>query len=65
MELSCREAEIITLVARGFSDKEIAHELKISDRTVQTHVTRTCLKLEPRNRTHAVTKFLLKKLIID
>jgi len=60
MELSSREAEIIILVAIGFSDKEIGYKLKISARTVQTHVTRICLKLKARNRTHAVTKFILK-----
>jgi len=63
MELSSRELEIIMLVAGGFSDKEISYKLKISDRTVQTHVTRMCLKLNARNRTHAVTKFILKRFI--
>lgn len=60
MELSSRESEIIILIASGFLDKEIAIKLKISTRTVQTYVTRICSKLEARNRTHAVTKVLLK-----
>lgn len=64
MKLSNRELEIIMLIARGFSDKEIGSELKISNRTVQTHVIRMCLKLDARNRAHAVAKFLLKRLII-
>lgn len=60
MELSKRELEIIILIANGFSDKEISKKLKISTRTIQTYVIRICSKLEARNRSHAVTKFLLK-----
>ena len=60
MELSSRESEILILIAQGFLDKEIAIELQISTRTVQTHVIRICSKLDARNRTHAVTKLLLK-----
>lgn len=63
MPLSKRETEIIIFVANGFSDKEIATQLSISNRTVQTHVVRACLKLHAKNRTHAVTKLLLKQLI--
>lgn len=61
MELSKREAEIIILIADGFSDKEISQQLAISTRTIQTHVVRSCIKLNARNRPHAVTKFLLKE----
>lgn len=64
MELSLREREIMFFIANGFSDKEIAVNLKISPRTIQTHVTRACLKLGARNRTHAVTKFFIKALNI-
>lgn len=62
MELSTREAEIIMLIARGFLDKEIARELSISARTVQTYVTRICSKLDARNRSHAVAKVLVKSV---
>ena len=64
MKLSNRETEILELISRGFTDKEIAVMLKISPRTVQTHVTRTVLKFDARNRTHAVTLFLMKSLNI-
>lgn len=63
MNLSKRETEVLMLIANGFSDKEISTRLKISPRTIQTHVTRTCLKLNARNRTHAVTKVFLKSVI--
>lgn len=62
MSLSTRETEILILIASGFSDKEIAGKIKISPRTIQTHVTRICFKLKAKNRTHAVTKLFLKNL---
>ena len=62
MKLSKRETEIIVLIANGFSDKEIAQKLKISARTIQTHVTRICSKLTARNRVHAVIKLFLKTI---
>ena len=65
MELSVRETQIIMQIANGFSDKEISTRLNISTRTIQTHVVRICLKLNARNRTHAVTKVFLKNLIAN
>lgn len=62
LKLSLRETEIIILIANGFSDKEIANHLNISPRTIQTHVNRTCSKLQARNRVHAVTKVFLKTI---
>lgn len=60
MKLSPKEIEVLTLVARGFEDKEIGTELKISGRTVQTHLTRIMLKLNARNRTDAAISYLKK-----
>lgn len=62
MKLSSRETEIIDLISWGFSDKEIALKLFISPRTVQTHVTRIVLKLDARNRTNAVFKYLKQSI---
>lgn len=58
MKLSKRELEILELISLGYSDKEIAYTLKISARTVQTHVTRIVIKLGARNRTNAVTNYI-------
>ena len=58
MELSNREAEIIMFIAGGFVDKEIGKLLNISDRTVQTHVSRIFLKLKAHNRPNAVAIYL-------
>lgn len=64
MQLSIRETEIIVQIALGFSDKEISNNLNISARTIQTYVVRICLKLNARNRAHAVAKLLLSKLFV-
>ncbi len=52
--LSNREVEVLMLIGKGFSDKEIATQLKISSRTVQTHVSRILVKLSAKNRSNAV-----------
>lgn len=62
MELSNRETEIIVQISLGFSDKEISNNLSISTRTVQTYVIRICVKLNARNRAHAVALHLLRRL---
>ncbi|MBQ8168738.1 helix-turn-helix transcriptional regulator [bacterium] len=61
MRLTPRERDIITLVAEGFADKEIAKRLVLSPRTVQTHLTSVILKFKARNRTHAVALFVKAK----
>lgn len=65
MELSTRETQILVQIAHGLSDKEIANELNISPHTIQTYVARICMKLNARNRAHAVAKLILKKLIVQ
>lgn len=51
--LSPREKEVLSLIAQGASNKEIAHELYISERTVKAHVTSILSQLNLRDRTQA------------
>jgi ATP/maltotriose-dependent transcriptional regulator MalT len=49
-----RELEILTLVAQGMSNREIAGKLYVSENTVKTHCSRAFDKLGARRRTQAV-----------
>ena len=54
-DLSAREAEILRLVARGLSNREIGETLFISEHTVANHIRSILRKTECANRTEAAS----------
>jgi DNA-binding NarL/FixJ family response regulator len=61
--LTGREREVLEQVARGYSNKQIALALSISERTVKFHVSGILRKLNAANRAEAVQKALTSNLI--
>ena len=63
--LTPRETEVLALIARGFSNKRIARELGVAEKTVKTHVAHVLHKLDVTDRTaaavHAVQSGLVPK----
>jgi DNA-binding NarL/FixJ family response regulator len=63
-ELTDREVEVLRMLAEGFSNKEIASRLGISDHTVKFHISSILAKLGASSRTEAVTVGVRNGLIL-
>lgn len=61
--LSARELEVLNLLSKGFTNREIASQLFISPSTVKTHTLNIYEKLEAANRTQAIVKAREYRLI--
>ena len=62
-DLTDREAEVLQLVARGLSNKEVARAIGRTDETVKIHLKNAFAKLAVTDRTEAVTVALTRGLI--
>jgi two-component system, NarL family, response regulator len=62
-ELSAREQEVLSLLARGKSNKDIASTLHITEATVKCHVSAILLRLNVSDRTEAVVTALHRGLV--
>jgi DNA-binding NarL/FixJ family response regulator len=51
--LTERESEVLQLLAQGLSNKEIAHQLSLGEKTIKTHVSNILGKLGVQSRTQA------------
>src|SRR3954451_2963335 len=63
-ELTAREREVVTLVARGLSNRQIAEELVVSAATAKTHVSRSMIKLHARSRAQLVVFAYESRLLL-
>ena len=61
--LSNRQLEVLTNVAAGLSDKQVASKLGISIKTVRNHLSQVFSKLGAGNRVQAVTNALRDGLL--
>ena len=61
--LSAREQEVMRLIARGYTYKEVAHDLFISIKTVETHVSSVLRKLQLSNR-NELTRWAMQRHIV-
>ncbi|PZN96935.1 MAG: LuxR family transcriptional regulator [Alphaproteobacteria bacterium] len=62
-QLTNRESEVLHLVARGHSAKEVGQELRIAPCTVERHIENVRLKTRTRNRAHMVAFVIQEGLL--
>ncbi|MEO5923017.1 MAG: response regulator transcription factor [Bryobacteraceae bacterium] len=62
-DLSNRELEVLELLARGMSNKQIAHELRVADDTAKNHIKSILRKLGAQDRTQAATEAIQRGII--
>jgi DNA-binding NarL/FixJ family response regulator len=64
-QLTGREAEVLSLLARGFSVSAISRSLYVSDSTAKTHISKIYEKLGASNRADAIMKAVRSGLLAD
>jgi DNA-binding NarL/FixJ family response regulator len=64
-QLTQRESEVLSLLARGFSVSAIARSIFVSDSTAKTHISKIYEKLGASNRADAIMKAVRSGLLAD
>jgi DNA-binding NarL/FixJ family response regulator len=62
-QLTARERDVLRLIARGYAYKEVARQLSLSVKTVETHVSSVLRKLQLSNR-HELTRWATDRRIV-
>ncbi|MCH3914231.1 MAG: LuxR C-terminal-related transcriptional regulator [Acidaminococcaceae bacterium] len=62
--LSTREQEVVGLLCKGFTNKQIAESMVISEKTVKTHISNILNKMSMRDRMQVVLYFLKGKMAV-
>jgi DNA-binding NarL/FixJ family response regulator len=62
-QLSPREREVLRLIARGYTYKEVARDLTISSKTVESHVSSVLRKLQLSTR-HELTRWATERRLV-
>lgn len=55
LKITSREYEVLELISKGHSNKEIGEKLFLTESTIKTHVSKLLLKLDAKRRTQAIT----------
>jgi DNA-binding NarL/FixJ family response regulator len=61
--VACREQEAVVLVAQGLSNRHIAQELFLSERTIENHISKILRKLDLTSRTEIASWATEQRLI--
>ncbi len=64
-KLSLRESEVLRLIAQGYTNREVAEQLKVSTKTVETYKYRLIKKLGLRNRSDIIRYALKRGMLKD
>jgi DNA-binding NarL/FixJ family response regulator len=63
-KVTSREREILILISNGMSNKEIANELNITERTVKNHITNLFKKINVCDRTQAAVYAIKNNIVL-
>ena len=63
--LTGREEQIVKFIVGGLSNKQIAHEMGVTESTVKNHMTHILVKLGAVNRAHMVALYLGGKGVVN